>query len=225
MLQYLPVPNAELEEIELTLRFAVTDEPLAHVAQKTRRSAPSQQWLWSLSHGISQHVAWGLTRVVDRQVPDGADSGKRLVAALASSEIRQEFSKHIFPVVERALVLAATGDVEVAKVVEELKMAIRDALSSDEDFQKHVGGTSRAIIDEAIASPHKEAIEVIIAGAVREQASAYDETVPSINVLLDYKTLSGLEERAIQTLKVKAALRNFRWVLVSGEQQLVPQDG
>ena len=221
VLQYLPVPNADIEEVELTLRFAVTNEQLAHSQQKPLRWAPSQQWLWSLAYEISQHVAWGLVGVVTRRRHEDAERQKRLVAALASSEVRQALSKHLFPVVERAF--SVTGAVDVPAVVEALKTAVAAALSSDEDFQGHVKDGSRAV-DEAIASPHKEAIEAILSGAAGARAGAAEEAVPSIEVLLDSKTLSGLEERAIQTLKIKAAVRNYRWVLVSGEQQLVPQD-
>ncbi|WP_321782721.1 hypothetical protein [Burkholderia pyrrocinia] len=232
LLKYFPVPNGLLDEAEVTLRFAVP--PGADGDERASRldadalpadAMPSQVAVADLAMEAGTLLlrdlagALGRVRGASGAAGTGGDLARERIDALRSSRVARELAGNLHALIGDALTQALRGtppspDALRAGLLDVLDASLGDSLSGafDADDREDAERASfEAAVDASGAALHG----LIVAAAERQrEIQAETARVPSLAVALDAATLQGIPAEFVQTLTLRAKLRNYKWVLV-----------
>ena len=235
LLQYFPVPNGLLDEANVTLRFAVPpgadsaggDERAARLDPGTPAAdaLPSRVAVADLATEagalLLRDLAGALGPVRGASGAAGArdDRLRDRIDALRSSRVARELGSNLHALLGDALTQAMRGtppslDALRAGLLDVLHASLDDSLADvfDADDRTDAGRASfEAALDASWA-----ALDGLIAAAAERQRGIQAEAarVPSLAVTLDPAALQGIPAEFVQTLTLRAKLRNYKWVLV-----------
>lgn len=238
ILQHLPIPNALLDEVQITLQFAsedapvtVADAPLSSSAGASSAPTPSAARLRASARTVAQHIVDGLSDYLQSLKPETrqADALRQtLVDSLASPRVLRGVTDQVVAVLEKALRRTASGTAasQIGKILSELRSGATQLLTAEESFVQLVKDVDQTV--EAVFEQSKTAIENAIQAAnppAQMLMGAGLQQLLTTQVTVDSKTLSGLSPQAVHSLCLKVQSRNYRWVVVSAteEPQLVPE--
>ncbi len=233
ILQYLPIPNALLDEVQCSLRFAIEDAAVTACNAPPSGTTPSTSRLRAVARAVAQHITDGLTDQLHSLQPDteeGVMRRQNLADSLAAPNTLRGVGNHVVAVLERAFRNRPTAPAEATSwiegILEELKSRLTALFVAEKPFVEAVKDVNKAI--DTVIDQRK----IPIANAIHESDRSVSlleggrlQQLLTTNVVVDSKTLSGLPEQAVHNLHLKMRLRNYRWVIVSAteEPQLVPE--
>ncbi|MCA8396518.1 hypothetical protein [Burkholderia cepacia] len=193
LLKYFPVPNGLLDEADVTLRFAVP--PGADGDERASR--------------LDAAGAAG----------GGADPAHDRIDALRSSRVVRELGGNLHALLGDALTQAMRGtpptrDALRAGLLDLLHASLDDGLA--DVFDAHERADAGHASFEGTVDASWDALRGLIEAAAERQRGIQAETarVPSLAVTLDPAALQGIPSEFVQTLTLRAKLRNYKWVLV-----------
>jgi hypothetical protein len=232
LLRFFPVPNALLDEAVVTLHFALR-EAAAEAAEPASETAPQHSGeahphlALRLARSIVAPVCANLARHLRGGSDPHAGPRQKLADALVSESVVHAFAHRLQPplhaFVERAVSSEAPDDL-VEATLPHLAPALAGALREDEDLAAHVLDLD-AVVAEAFNDSLDVIRETLVHGAASAQAlAALPAEIPQIEVILDGPALAQLPEHAIQTLTLKARLRQHQWTVVEREGAAVAED-
>ncbi|KAF1037217.1 MAG: hypothetical protein GAK33_03150 [Burkholderia lata] len=232
LLKYFPVPNGLLDEADVTLRFAVPpgaadDERSSRLDADTPTAdaLPSQVAVADLATEagalLLRDLAGALGPVLGASgaAGEGADPLRDRIDALRSSRVARELGSNLHALLGDALTQAMRRaepslDALRAGLLDVLHASLDGSLADvfDVSDRKDAG---RASFDAAVDASW-EALRSLIDAAAERQRGIQAETarVPSLAVTLDPAALQGIPAEFVQTLTLRAKLRNYKWVLV-----------
>lgn len=204
LLQYLPIPNASFDEVDMNLRFSVVGKdddgkPLA-ARHGQRKRILSQSFVRRVAHGVSReilkHVGQSDTKVISglaRHLDDAVDG--------FLEKVRED----------------PDGDIDVIlnNAIAEIESRVSKALSGDDASLKT---TANAIKEEN--SNIRSSLKLAAADA--STLDQVDDIVPSLTVDIG----ANPNDENMQSMNIKLKMRNYRWIRIddSGQQKLVPED-
>lgn len=234
IMQNIPVPNAVIDEVELTLRFAV--ESVEETEGERLASAGSGDF--SPSAGIVNRIAATIGALfaaeLEKEIRSATDpyhpKREPLLASLAQSVTREALTAHV----SAALHAAWSGQEMLSLTVDPIKVGLEaierqliSALGSDEDLKSVVGSVDE-VVSRALSrvfDRQGEALSAAVDETARSLAPAADGSSRTlINVILDGAKLARLPESVIQTLKIRFCLRGYRSIPGSDEHQIISED-
>ncbi|MDR0243475.1 MAG: hypothetical protein LBJ65_17920 [Burkholderia sp.] len=232
LLKYFPVPNGLLDEADVTLRFAVTpgsdDEAMApRLAADTlpADALPSQVAVADLATDAGALLLHDLAGVLGRvrgasgAAGAGADPARERIDALHSSRVARELGGNLHALLGDALTQALRGTTPSlatlrAGLVDVLDASLGDSLAAV--FDADARPDAERMSFEAAVDACGAALLSLIEAAAERQRGIQTETarVPSLAVTLDAAAMQGIPAEFVQTLTLRARLRNYKWVLV-----------
>lgn len=249
VLQYLPAPNAVIDEVELTLRYAVDsvdreDEGQLLNAEGQDYVTPNRTQIGQLASRIAGLVADGLADEIkpssDGELLTPGDSAsddpdrlvrEQLLASLAQSSTRDALAAHIGAALRETLSgpepprgsFGVAAD-PVEQGLDEIARRLSEALNGDEHFKEVVGNVDelvRRVLDQC-----RDQLTPYLSLAVSQPLAGEGKPIEkvSIGVILDGTTLASLPEQAIQTIKLHLDLRGYRSVPESEDIHIIPED-
>jgi hypothetical protein len=234
LLRFFPVPNALLDEASVTLRFAPIESGAGAVEETPEAPSSSVELHPLLALRMAQAIAAPALKSLAQRLRagHGADEEMRrnLAGALTSDAVVQKLSRRLQPVLQSFLERAASVGAEEALVKaarQELARSLAAALQEDKDFRALVSDLD-ATVSRALGE--SEVRETLVHGAAAAHAlTALPTQLPAMDVAVDGPTLANFPEHAIQTITLKAKLRNYKWVIVEDrdgkpvEEDLLPE--
>lgn len=235
LLKYFPVPNGLLDEADVTLRFAVPpgadgDERASRLDTDTLAAdaLPSQVAVADLATEagalLLRDLAGALGRVRGARgaavaAGGGADPAHDRIDALRSSRVVRELGSNLHALLGDALTQAMRGtpptrDALRAGLLDVLHASLDDGLA--DVFDAHERADAGHTSFEGTVDASWDALRGLIEAAAERQRGIQAETarVPSLAVTLDPAALQGIPSEFVQTLTLRAKLRNYKWVLV-----------
>ncbi|KWC77944.1 hypothetical protein [Burkholderia cepacia] len=232
LLKYFPVPNGLLDEADVTLRFAVPpgadgDERASRLdTDKLAADAlPSRVAVADLATEagalLLRDLAGALGRVRGARgaAGGGADPAHDRIDALRSSRVVRELGGNLHALLGDALTQAMRGtpptrDALRAGLLDVLHASLDDGLA--DVFDAHERADAGRTSFEGTVDASWDALRGLIEAAAERQRGIQAETarVPSLAVTLDPAALQGIPSEFVQTLTLRAKLRNYKWVLV-----------
>lgn len=234
ILQHLPAPNAVIEEVELTLRYAVesvdSDGEEQLTPAEVQEFTPNRAHTGRLANRIASLVADGLVEEV-RSTSDSDRSRKeRLLTSLALSSTREALAARIGAALHDTWGgpgwsgQPIAGDDPIARGIEAVAQSLTEALQSDEDLRSVVGPV-KPVIDRVIGRIRDKLAERLAAALAHPlMAEGRPGERTAIRVILDGTALASLPEQAVQTLNIKLDLRGYRSVPESEDCHIIPED-
>lgn len=210
ILHYFPVPNALAKEVELELKFAV---------EGTRGDVQAE----SIRPGAAafRPTARTLAALVLADVRGAIEPGSALAAALSSDAILDQLSAHVAHTLhERRERDGQTLDVHrAARWIEE---AILGSLTHTPEVASALEPARLLGLIQASRGAWQVHLERLVSALDALTVEAVD---PELEVLLDTRALGGLPSDNIHLVRIRAELRNYRWVVTeaSGAAQLLPE--
>lgn len=232
ILRFFPVPNGVLTEAVVTLRFA----PLEPVASKP----PPVQSAFTLSsraiESLANALAGILAAAIAGEISQASMEGDRLALyrALTGERGAMQLAAPLLPIAEEFLrTCMEEGSTEAAwrRAGRQLRASLGPTLSSDATVQRVYPDRGSIIrLGERAYDNASVTIEKLLAqsGAYVHALSATRDVIPDVRVTIDAERLREFPDHAVQTLTLKATLRNYKWVVVTeagGKQSehLVPE--
>ncbi|WP_431228312.1 hypothetical protein [Burkholderia contaminans] len=232
LLKYFPVPNGLLDEANVTLRFAVPpgadgDERASRLDADTPAAdaLPSQVAVADLATEAGALLlrdladALGSVRGASGAAGESTDPIRDRIDALRSSRVARELGSNLHALLGDVLTQAMRGtepslDALRARLLDVLHASLDGSLADvfDADGRTDAGRASLA----AAVDASWEALRGLVDAAAERQRRIQAETarVPSLAVTLDPAALQGIPAEFVQTLTLRAKLRNYKWVLV-----------
>ncbi|WP_321966351.1 hypothetical protein [Burkholderia cepacia] len=235
LLKYFPVPNGLLDEADVTLRFAVPpgadgDERASRLDMDTLAAdaLPSQVAVADLATEAGALLLRDLAGALGRMrgargaagaAGGGADPAHDRIDALRSSRVVRELGGNLHALLGDALTQAMRGtpptrDALRAGLLDVLHASLDDGLA--DVFDAHERADAGHTSFEGTVDASWDALRGLIEAAAERQRGIQAETarVPSLAVTLDPAALQGIPSEFVQTLTLRAKLRNYKWVLV-----------
>ncbi|KVF19008.1 hypothetical protein [Burkholderia cepacia] len=232
LLKYFPVPNGLLDEADVTLRFAVPpgadgDERASRLDTDTLAAdaLPSQVAVADLATEAGALLLRDLAGALGRMrgargaAGGGADPAHDRIDALSSSRVVRELGGNLHALLGDALTQAMRGtpptrDALRAGLLDVLHASLDDGLA--DVFDAHERADAGHTSFEGTVDACWDALRGLIEAAAERQRGIQAETarVPSLAVTLDPAALQGIPSEFVQTLTLRAKLRNYKWVLV-----------
>ncbi|WP_322076622.1 hypothetical protein [Burkholderia cepacia] len=238
LLKYFPVPNGLLDEADVTLRFAVPpgadgDERASRLDTDTLAAdvLPSQVAVADLATEAGALLLRDLAGALGRMrgargaagaagaAGGGADPAHDRIDALRSSRVVRELGGNLHALLGDALTQAMRGtpptrDALRAGLLDVLHASLDDGLA--DVFDAHERADAGHASFEGAVDACWDALRGLIEAAAERQRGIQAETarVPSLAVTLDPAALQGIPSEFVQTLTLRAKLRNYKWVLV-----------
>ncbi|WP_321940616.1 hypothetical protein [Burkholderia cepacia] len=232
LLKYFPVPNGLLDEADVTLRFAVPpgadgDERASRLDTDTLAAdaLPSQVAVADLATEAGALLLRDLAGALGRMrgargaAGGGADAAHDRIDALRSSRVVRELGGNLHALLGDALTRAMRGtpptrDALRAGLLDVLHASLDDGLA--DVFDAHERADAGHTSFEGTVDASWDALRGLIEAAAERQRGIQAETarVPSLAVTLDPAALQGIPSEFVQTLTLRAKLRNYKWVLV-----------
>ncbi|MGN8189890.1 hypothetical protein ACTJLD_28320 [Burkholderia sp. 22088] len=229
LLKYFPVPNGLLDEADVTLRFAVPpgadgDERASRLDTDTLAAdaLPSQVAVADLATEAGALLLRDLAGALGRMrgaAGGGADPAHDRIDALRSSRVVRELGGNLHALLGDALTQAMRGtpptrDALRAGLLDVLHASLDDGLA--DVFDAHERADAGHASFEGTVDASWDALRGLIEAAAERQRGIQAETarVPSLAVTLDPAALQGIPSEFVQTLTLRAKLRNYKWVLV-----------
>jgi hypothetical protein len=232
LLRFFPVPNALLEEAEVTLRFAVDSTETEDGACGRMQRATVLPISRVLVADAAGEIAVFLQEALAERLMScaAAEHRKALVERL-QRELRS-LRLRLIPGLESAVLLQSSRPDEGAfraRTHDALRQALLGLIGADEDLAT-VTDSVPALIETVLAGPVGEhafqSLERVVASgsAIAEEASAF----PATRVIVSAADLGGFPDYAVHSLRLKARLRNYKWVITrEGDpagDQLLPEN-
>ncbi|MCR5894668.1 hypothetical protein DPV74_19265 [Burkholderia sp. HAN2018] len=149
----------------------------------------------------------------------GADPAHDRIDALRSSRVVRELGGNLHALLGDALTQAMRGtpptrDALRAGLLDVLHASLDDGLA--DVFDAHERADAGHTSFEGTVDASWDALRGLIEAAAERQRGIQAETarVPSLAVTLDPAALQGIPSEFVQTLTLRAKLRNYKWVLV-----------
>lgn len=214
-LKYFPVPNGLLDEAVITLRFMTEGtESAPPPPPSNRHREPSESLVGRLSVAIG--------RIVGEAVASHLEESKTVTAtptlaqALRSAQGAYKLSRHFTR--DARLYLnecspAEATDVARNATIEALAKSCASALGSDPDVSEAIEDIG-ATTAESFKSIH-EALNLLLKRTGEHLRALNDvrPTTQDLKVLMDNGRLSTFPDFAVQTITLKATMRDFKWVI------------
>lgn len=229
ILRFFPVPNGLLDEATLTLRFlplGMTAD--AEPAVPPHAVEPSRRSVQLLASAMAAPLGQALAAELDES---GASTEAAAVAVgLRSPRGQEQLTAMIQPGLEQYLQAAATGGSTEKLRREALAGAVRalaQGLAAD-TMAAAVLPDAQAAAQRA-AENSREALDALLtrAGSFMQALNATERAVPDVAVTLDPERITAFPDYAVQSLTLRATLRNYKWIVVEEggqrEDQLVPE--
>lgn len=210
ILHYFPVPNALAKEVELELKFAVNGTAGDVRAESIRAGAAA-----------FRPTARAIVELVLSDVRAAIEAGSPLDIALASGDIRDQLSAHVARTLhERRERDAQTIDAE--RATRWAEDALLSALTHTSELVTALGPARLSALVQGSRGAWKAHLERMVSAI---DALTVEEVDPELEVLLDTRALDGLPTDHIHVVRIRAELRNYRWVVTesSGAAQLLPE--
>ncbi|MCB9649349.1 MAG: hypothetical protein H6730_22510 [Deltaproteobacteria bacterium] len=218
VLRFFPVPNAVATEVELELRFALA-EPTGGSALEPL--VPGRRLL-------TRHLR-EITRVVLRDLADHIQGRARLdgpqvelLDGLRSDDLADELAGRAARAVGQVGPrLFAARSLAPEQVQEVVRVSVREAVLATPEVAAEVDA---AAVDRILlASQPQWALHLeVLAEAV--EALSVDTVDPELPVIIGAAGLRDLPLDHAHVVRIKAELRDYRWVVVEGDEaQLLPE--
>ena len=239
LLRVFPVPNAQLAGLTLDLRFAVVpvraaaageaaDDDAASPGPASRAQAhPPSSAFHALAHRLAETALGETAGAVPESAPAAPGAGVR--GQLRSPRTVSALAGHLAGALqkwyERLGPDAAGRPVEElsAEALKEVGEVLRDALVADPGLQEAVGGPRPLVsaVRSRCGAPLRETLEDFLRHARSVEVGLAE--VPDFEVVLDTDALARLPEHALQTLRLRIALDEYRWMVAENgrSQELV----
>lgn len=253
ILKYFPVPNGLLTEAEAEFRFVILENQLElprpvkvpKLAGPVRPAASQVRMLQSEVAGLlSDAVAEALSRQNRTEAGlEGLSEESRQIAtriadlsqALRSPAVRKQIAAHLESPCLEALRTKPTHPKRLEQRVEADATALAQAFSAslvsglDKEFpnpdQKQWVSEQ---LDQALSGNRREVAALITAHLNQSAKDAAELAEPdSLAVSTDNVVIANCEEWQVHRLKLKAKLRNYKWVIVKDDEkadELMPED-
>lgn len=241
LLKYFPVPNGLLDEAEVTLHFMVPPTvendgqttPAAlpvgvapsRVAVADLAMAAGRALLRDLANALEHEHAGSGEREREHEHRHQHEQDHELAEALRSHRVARELAARLRDLMGDALTQAMHGmpmpqDELRAGLLDELEQSLGGSLSdacAPEDRTAFVRSRFSTVIDA-----NWPALLRMIDAAAARQRDIQTETarLPALPVQLSAAALHGIPADLVQTLTLRAKLRNYKWVLIGeGEHE------
>ena len=234
VLQHLPAPNAVVDEVEVTLHFAVEsvddeDEEGLNPSE-VHEFTPNRVHIARLARHIASLVADGLAEEIKEAGETIPPGGEALLSSLAQASTREALAVHVgaalrhawsgpeWPSPEGAI------DEHIESGLNEVARRLSEVLQADESLKTITGDVDRTI-KAALQRKKPQLLTDLKKALVRFiKATGKLSDWAAIRVILDSATLSHLPEHAVQTMKIKLDLRGYRSVPESESIHIIPED-
>jgi len=214
-LKYFPVPNGLLDEAVITLRFMADGTEDGSTDTRSDRSRePSDSLVLRLSIAIARVFG----EAIASHLENGTGTSERaaLVLALRSAEGANKLSRYFARDARdylRGCSQTEESESSRAATLDALATACVDALNSDAGVSKAVNDIG-AMTASSFKGVH-EALDSLLKQTGQHFRSMSDIRTPTkdLRVLIDNGRMAAFPDDAIQTITLKATLRDYKWVI------------
>lgn len=222
ILQHLPAPNAVVDEVEMTLRYAVesvdTEGEEQPAPSEVHEFTPNRAHTGRLANRIASLVAGGLAEEVRSTSDADHPHREQLLASLALPSTREALAARIGAALHEVwgsrwgAGQPDAGDDLISRGIDAIAQSLTEALQGDEHLRSAVGPV-KPVIDRAIGRLRETLAEQLAAARMHPllTVGGLGERT-AIRVILDGTRLANLPEQAVQTLTIKLDLRGYRSV-------------
>lgn len=234
IMQHIPVPNAVIDEVELTLRFAVESveetegERLPSLG--TGDFTPSRGIINRFAATIGDLIIAELEQEIRSATIPDLSKRESLLASLAQPVTREALTAHVSMALHAVWIgqsISISTGISIEAGQGEIKRRLISALEGDEDLRSVVGSVPEVVtrVVSRTFDRHRESLSAMI----QEVANSLDPGTDmsrrtSINVIIDGAKLARVPESAIQTLKIRFGLRGYHTIPDSDELQIISED-
>lgn len=232
LLRVFPVPNAQLAGLTLDLRFAVvpSDRPAADGGAGTARG-PRARPPASAFHALAFRLAETVLEATADVIPTTTPRDTRLAfqAELRSRRAATALASHLAPVIQRWHERLTLDDCEkpvstlAAEALKEVGAVLRDHLVRDPALQEAFGGIPATVeaVRKECGTPLRKALERFLNHTRTVEVGL--AAIPDFDVILDTEALARLPQHALQTLRLRIGLDEYRWMVAENgrSQELV----
>jgi hypothetical protein len=205
LLRFFPVPNGLAYEAEITLHFVVPQEGPASPQDPPQVGAgrPSMVAVTDLAGQVSRLALQQVAQLLERS------GSSELANAVQADRVAQELARRLHPLADRWLRQAMNGgDAAEAELSAELVRRLADALGDN------IPGVKDQL-EEAVRAGLPQIHQALREVAERQRhVQAETAQFSSLPVTLDASSLQGIPIELVHTLRLRAKLRNYKWVLV-----------
>lgn len=214
-LKYFPVPNGLLDEAVITLRFMADGTESGSTDTRSHRSRePSDSLVLRLSIAIARVVGEAIASHLEKG--DGASEMASLALALRSAEGANKLARYFARDARdylRGCAQAEEPEPSLAATLDALAKACVGALRSDVGVSKSVEDIG-AVTAESFKGAHG-ALDSLLKQTGEHFRSLNDirTSTEDLRVLIDNGRMAVFPDGAIQTITLKATLRDYKWVI------------
>lgn len=219
VLRFFPVPNALLNEAEFTLRLAFREEAIGADSIACVPDPPSAGV--TVPGLLLSDLAWRIASVLAQRVAEvagtmGAASVERQPGSFPAAALRDKLVQRLTPELDNIAggwlddddIPPGTADRIGNAACNVLVQALRDTSgpwsSPEETAGRSLDGPTRLRIAEIVESTLQSAAGIL----------SLIRSLPSMNVIAGVSELAGFPEYLVHSIRIKAQLRNYRWVIV-----------
>ncbi len=185
IMKYFSLPNASLSEVDITLKYAIKDVGKSTVPQDTDLGNSPAESLYS----IRQKVTRSIDQVMQNETVQGKISSSNASVKEIESRLVEDISWHIYQEQQK-------------------KKSSTDILDSvTKKFQSILGTdvNQESILRQGAAS--------IMENVAVEDGEKTETSIDDMEVIVDNDILMGLPESVIQTMQLKARMKNYNWIV------------
>ncbi|WP_028974820.1 hypothetical protein [Spirochaeta cellobiosiphila] len=221
-LRYFPVPNADLSEVEFDFAFAVREQhALKNKENKStyREAIPGPPFLRSKAKSIVVNT----TDILSESIED-----EELSDIITSEHIRKELMEHVLSDLTN---FAKKGLLNKKnrirrykeKLTKALIATIDKAFDEDPDYVAYIADKKE--VDNQLDTALSKCIEDEITSLYEDlDNSSVEHKTADLDIIVDSDILRKLSPQVIQRIKVKASVRNYKWVADKNGSNLIAQD-
>jgi len=222
LLKFFPVPNALLTYVELEFRFAVR-QTVVDPDSGPLPPDPTPAAFRPIALGLTQ---WALSVVRQALATEHSEEAARLEASLRQPRVEDQITANVADALyaHRLRLVDRSGGIDRKALGSAIVDGVRQNLLNDKDLVRVLGAArlNNLFADlEGGKLPSEQAVQEL------ERLFKPDASRPALDleVVVDADQLRDYPEKDLHILRIKAELRNYKWVIVTetGEEILVPE--
>lgn len=185
IMKYFALPNASLSEVDITLKYAIKDVGKNTVPQDTDLGNSQAESLYS----IRQKVTSSIDLIMQNETVQGKIRSSNANAKETENRLVDDISRYIYQEKQKK-----KSHEEIADGVTKKCQTV---LGEDMNL--------KSILNQGAVS--------LMESVAAEEGDGTGTPIDDVEVIVDNDILQGLPESIIQTIQLKARMKNYNWIV------------
>jgi hypothetical protein len=223
LLKFFPVPNALLDEADITLRLAFDGTPPG--ADGTPCAPPAPPEAMRPSRLVAAELARQVSNLISRRLAKTAVTDLKAPPGIAENTLlppsgfREGLAHRLIDELDEMLA-TQPGESPIApdlndRIVTHIRLAFLQSVSGFPELTR-LFPDAPSLADRLLDTPTQSECAEMFLRSLSQFASiaALTSSLPSMHVMTSASEIASLPEYAVHTVRIRAQLRNYRWIIV-----------